>query len=395
MLVCISTYSRMMCSILLGSRGKAGRGGITRRATYNASTDAASTFGLGGPFIGSTTAAADTSSLETTVDDSSISYRLIRQVESQSPKVTQQPLVVMDTAFNSSANYSSHAIAAAYESEKPVDTSKGPPIEPVEIAKSPSTEPVETTKSPSTEPVEIAKSPSIEPVEIAKSPSIQPTESSTRPSLQPIEPSVSDGSPSIEPIKSATNDQIALAKEPATENGNSSNPDPNHRVNCSSNEPNVEAADEGTAAASDRSTEQGAKKSVPSKTATSTSSHIKQLSLLTKLVVPKPSSGGVQPLHVSVGKATVYKPPSQPSTIATSTPIGAPANTAPSPPQPIVVAAVQPTAGPTDVAVTLQLSTESIAAVATVTRDDDSPPPKKLSVAERIKSLESNIQKKK
>ena len=383
MLVCISTYSRMMCSILLGSRGKAGRGGITRRATYNASTDAASTFGLGGPFIGSTTAAADTSSLETTVDDSSISYRLIRQVESQSPKVTQQPLVVMDTGFNSSANYSSHAIAAAYESEKPVDTSKSPPIEPVEIG-----------KSPSIEPVEIAKSPSIEPVEIAKSPSIQPTESSTRPSLQPIEPSVSDGSPSIEPIESATNDQIALAKEPATVNGNSSNPDPNHRVNCSSNEPNVEAADEGTAAASDRSTEQGAKKSVPSKTATSTSSHIKQLSLLTKLVVPKPSSGGVQPLHVSVGKATVYKPPSQPSTIATSTPIGAPANTAPSPPQPIVVAAVQPTAGPTDAA-TLQLSTESIAAVATVTRDDDSPPPKKLSVAERIKSLESNIQKKK
>jgi hypothetical protein len=166
----------------------------------------------------------------------------------------------------------------------------------------------------------------------------------------------------------------------------------------------------------------------PSKTATS--SHIKQLSLFTKLVIPKPPSGGVQSVHVPAGKA-VFKQSSQPPTIATSTPIEAAANTAsnpnPKPPlaieaaantasnpnskpplaieaaantasnskPPLVVASIQPTTGPPDTA-TLQLSLESIAAVATVTNvNADSPPPKKLSVAERIKCLESNIQKKK
>jgi hypothetical protein len=128
---------------------------------------------------------------------------------------------------------------------------------------------------------------------------------------------------------------------------------------------------------------------------TATSSHIKQLSMFTKLVIPKPPSGGVQSLHVPAGKA-VFKQPSQPPTIAASTPIEAAANTASNRTNPpLVVASIQPTASPTDTA-TLQLSSESIAAVATVTNDDaDSPPPKKLSVAERIKCLESNIQKKK
>ena len=132
----------------------------------------------------------------------------------------------------------------------------------------------------------------------------------------------------------------------------------------------------------------------PSKTATS--SHIKPLSLFTKLVIPKPPSGGIQSVHVPAGKA-VSKQSSQPPTIATSTPIEAAANTAshPNPKPPLVIASIQPTAGPPDTA-TPQLSLESIAAVATVTNvNADSPPPKKLSVAERIKCLESNIQKKK
>ena len=95
-------------------------------------------------------------------------------------------------------------------------------------------------------------------------------------------------------------------------------------------------------------------------------------------------------MHVPAGKA-VSKQSSQPPTIATSAPIEAAANTASNRTNPpLVVDSSQPTAA------SLQLNLESIAAVATVTNDEaDSPPPKKLSVAERIKCLESNIQKKK
>ena len=470
-----------MNSILLGSRGKAGRGGIiTRRATYNSSTDAMLTFGMGGPSMGLT--ATESSSLDTTVDDSSISYRLIQQVESQRTPQPYASLAVTDTALYPSTSYSSHATAVAPENKEPVDTidqvdepiepakdlvetakipsiqtieapksssteplektespsienidkSNNPSTEPIEPAKnqpiekpnSPSTEPIEPAKnqpiekpnSPSTEPIEPAKnqpiekpnSPSTEPIDKSYNPSTEPMDKSNCPSTEPIDksnspftelidksnspstepiettnsgPSIaadSAESPSVEPIESATNDQIvSVAKEQATGYGNSGGP-PNRLVNS-------EAIDGGTA--------DSMKSVVPQllhSSKTATTSHIKQLSSFTKVVIPKPPSGGVQSVHVPAGKA-VSKQSSQPPTIATSAPIEAAANTASNRTNPpLVVDSSQPTAA------SLQLNLESIAAVATVTNDEaDSPPPKKLSVAERIKCLESNIQKKK
>jgi len=306
----------------------------------------------------------DMSTLESTVDDCGISYRLSQPAELQP---THQPvsLAVTETVHSSVNSRATDTTHSEDDQSATISIDANKQIN--ELMQ-------QSSKDQITENIESTKNPPIEPIESTKYPSSEPTESCQNPSIKSKESSCD-----------SINEPIASANDTAAEYGTAIQP--LSRAN-SAEQPNVEALLDDRTASSDLKSEQGAQPvnamqhSLEGKWAnTTTTSHIKQLSLLTKLVIPKPS--GVQS-YVPTGKTTASKP----SPTAASVAIEA-ATATPSRPNPTPVDLVRPSADP---AAVLPQGIESATAMS---KEDESPPPKKLSVAERIKSLESNIQRKK